>query len=157
MEKNERERTIEKQKEESEVMAAQAAKNTRKSVMSKVSRELMRNRTAGEYSSYNERLYAEASQRMEARKENSRRAREERERDELKEVTMQPEISAYAKHLKRPEAAWEKLGDGSKVREKYGKLAEIKMEMEKKELRDCTFRPKINAKSKEMMRGRLDN
>ena len=157
MEKKERERTIEKQKEESEVMAAQAAKNTRKSVMSKVSRELMRNRTAGEYSSYNERLYAEASQRMEARKENSRRAREERERDELKEVTMQPEISAYAKHLKRPEAAWEKLGDGSKVREKYGKLAEIKMEMEKKELRDCTFRPKINAKSKEMMRGRLDN
>ena len=157
MEKKERERTIEKQKEESEVMAAQAAKNTRKSVMSKVSRELMRNRTAGEYSSYNERLYAEASQRMEARKEMSRRAREERERDELKEVTMQPEISAYAKHLKRPEAAWEKLGDGSKVREKYGKLAEIKMEMEKKELRDCTFRPKINAKSKEMMRGRLDN
>ena len=70
---------------------------------------------------------------------------------------MQPQISAYAKHLKRPEAAWEKLGDGTKVREKYGKLAEIKMEMEKKELRDCTFRPKINAKSKEMMRGRLDN
>ena len=157
MEKKEREREIEKQKEESEKIAAQAAKTARKSVMSKVSRELMRNRTAGEYSTYNERLYAEASQRTEARKEMARRAREEREREELREVTMQPEISAYAKHLKRPEAAWEKLGDGTKVREKYGKLAEIKMEMEKKELRDCTFRPKINAKSKEMMRGRLDN
>ena len=157
MEKKEREREIEKQKEESEKIAAQAAKTARKTVMSKVSRELMRNRTAGEYSSYNERLYAEASQRSEAKKETARRAREERERQELREVTMQPQISAYAKHLKRPEAAWEKLGDGTKVREKYGKLAEIKMEMEKKELRDCTFRPKINAKSKEMMRGRLDN
>ena len=74
-EKKEREREIEKQKEESEKIAAQAAKTARKTVMSKVSRELMRNRTAGEYSSYNERLYAEASQRSEAKKETTRGTR----------------------------------------------------------------------------------
>ena len=34
-------------------------------------------------------------------------------------------------------------------------LAQIKEDLQRKELAECTFRPKINTKSKDMMKGRV--
>ena len=145
---------LERMKKAAEKAAEKEAKKQRASVMSRVSREMMRNRTAGEYATYNERLYAEAAQRAEAKKIAQARAAEEKERQELEEITGAPNISHYAHSLVRPEAAWDRLTEG--YAEKFVALAKIKKDMEKKELGECTFRPKINGKSKTMMRSRVD-
>ena len=154
MRKAEKAAELERMKKAAEKAAEKEAKKQRASVMSRVSREMMRNRTAGEYATYNERLYAEAAQRAEAKKIAQARAAEEKERQELEEITGAPNISHYAHSLVRPEAAWDRLTEG--YAEKFVALAKIKKDMEKKELGECTFRPKINGKSKTMMRSRVD-
>ena len=141
-------------KKAAEKAAEKEAKTQRASVMSRVSREMMRNRTAGEYATYNERLYAEGAQSAVARRSRSARAAEEKAREELEHATGAPKISRYANSLVRPEAAWDRLTEG--YAEKFVALAKIKKDMEKKELGECTFRPKINGKSKTMMRSRVD-
>lgn len=154
VQKKERLEQLQKMKKQAEDAADAEARKARTKVMSKVSREMMQNRTAGEYSSYNERLYAEAAQRAEAKKIAQQRAREEKERAELEEITGAPNISHYSHTLVRPEAAWDRLSEG--YAEKFKTLAQIKKDMEKKELSECTFRPKINDRSKSMMRGRVE-
>lgn len=141
-------------KEAAQKAADAEARSRSTKVMSRVSRELMQNRTAGEYSSYNERLYAEGAQRAEQREAARQRAAEEKEREEMEHATGAPAISRYAKSLRRPDAAWDRLGEG--YAEKFAVLAQIKEDLERKELSECTFRPKINSKSKNLMRGKTD-
>ena len=154
VQKKERLEQLQNMKKQAEEAADAEARKAKTKVMSKVSREMMQNRTAGEYTSYNERLYAEAAQRAEAKKMAQQRAREEKERAELEEITGAPNISHYSHTLVRPEAAWDRLSEG--YAEKFKTLAQIKKDMEKKELSECTFRPKINTRSKKMMRGRVE-
>ena len=82
------------------------------------------------------------------------RAAEEKAREELEHATGAPQISRYAKSLRRPEAAWDRLGEG--YAEKFEVLAQIKEDLERKELSECTFRPKINARSRNLVRGKTD-
>ena len=135
--------------------AAEAEARARSTkVMSRASRELTRNRDAGDYASYNERLYAEGARRAAAREAARARAAEEKAREELEHATGVPQISRYAKSLRRPEAAWDRLGEG--YAEKFEVLARIKEDLERKELSECTFRPKINARSRNLARGKTD-
>ena len=68
-----------------------------------------------------------------------RRAVEERERREVEELQVRPVISEYAASLVRTEAPWERLSEGNKAT-KIAHLAQIKQDLERKELADCTFR-----------------
>ena len=69
------------------------------------------------------------------------RAREEKERAELEEITGALNISHYSHTLVRPEAAWDRLSEG--YAEKFKTLAQIKKDMEKKERAQRHVRPKI--------------
>jgi len=154
MRKKEKAEALATLKEAAQTAADAEARARRTKVMSRGSRELMQNRTAGDYASYNERLYAEGARRAQAREAAVQRAAEEKEREESLAGTGAPAISRYAKSLKRPDLAWDRLGEG--FAEKFVVLAQIKSDMERKELAECTFRPKINQKSKTMMRGKTD-
>lgn len=154
MRKKEEEKALERRRAVEEEAEAAAARVKRTPLMSRASAELTRGRTAGEYSSYNERLYAEASQRREAKNEAVARAAREREQRETEELKDRPSISEYAAGLVRSEAPWQRLSQGYKDA-KAEQLAQIKEEMDRKALAECTFRPKINAKSKDLMRSRV--
>ena len=154
MRKKEKAEALLKLKEAAQKAADAEARARSTKVMSRASRELMQNRTAGDYASYNERLYAEGAQRAVAREAARARAAEEKAREELEHATGAPQISRYAKSLRRPEAAWDRLGEG--YAEKFEVLAQIKEDLERKELSECTFRPKINARSRNLVRGKTD-
>jgi hypothetical protein len=130
-------------------------RKARGTVMSKHSRELARGRNAGEYGSYNERLYAEAFMRAENLREKSRLADEERQREETAEMQTKPRISEYAASLVRTESPWVRLTEHHDA--KFRQLAQIKRDMEERDLAECTFRPKISKVSKQMMKGRVEN
>ena len=154
MRKKDKAEALLKLKEAAQKAADAEARARSTKVMSRASRELMQNRTAGDYASYNERLYAEGAQRAVAREAARARAAEEKEREELEQATGAPQISRYAKSLRRPDAAWDRLGEG--YAEKFEVLAQIKEDLERKELSECTFRPKINARSRNLVRGKTD-
>ena len=154
MRKKEKAAALLQLKEAAQKAADAEARARSTKVMSRASRELMQNRTAGDYASYNERLYAEGAQRAAAREAARARAAEEKAREELEQATGAPQISRYAKSLRRPEAAWDRLGEG--YAEKFEVLAQIKEDLERKELSECTFRPKINARSRNLVRGKTD-
>ena len=67
MRKKEKAEALLKLKEAAQKAADAEARARSTKVMSRASRELMQNRTAGDYASYNERLYAEGAQRAVAR------------------------------------------------------------------------------------------
>jgi hypothetical protein len=67
MRKKEKAEALATLKEAAQTAADAEARARRTKVMSRVSRELMQNRTAGDYASYNERLYAEGARRAQAR------------------------------------------------------------------------------------------
>jgi hypothetical protein len=155
MRKKEKEEELALRQVAMEEMRVTQAKAKRSQLMSPASAAMMRGRTAGEYGSYNERLYAEAGHRREAKKEAERAAAEARDRREVEELKGCPTISDYAASLVRgTEAPWERLSDGNKAM-KIDHLAQIKEDLERAELAECTFHPKINARSKDLMRGRL--
>ena len=66
MRKKEKAEALATLKEAAQTAADAEARARRTKVMSRVSRELMQNRTAGDYASYNERLYAEGARRAQA-------------------------------------------------------------------------------------------
>lgn len=101
---------------------------------------LMRGRAAKQFKNYGELLYQEARSKDAERKRLAEQKHIEEQSHELNGFTAKPEISKYAKQLKRPSKFWERLStDNSKHH-----LRELQHESLEMKLMECTFRPRIN-------------
>ncbi|KAH7426022.1 hypothetical protein KP509_11G081800 [Ceratopteris richardii] len=100
----------------------------------------IRGRAAKQFKNYGELLYREGLNKGVERKRLAEQKQLEDECHELESITAKPEISKYAKQLKRPHKFWERLStDDSKHH-----LRELQNESLEMKLMECTFRPRIN-------------
>jgi hypothetical protein len=141
-----------------------------------VSRALAAHRTAGGYSSYGERLYAEG--RLEALKREAEIAqiRAKEAEEELAGVTFHPQISKLAQNLKHssaaaaaaaaaarggsagshggPSAPWDRLHNQGSALKKERRAEAIRKELEEEELKECSFKPRVDRNSARLVQER---
>jgi hypothetical protein len=140
-----------------------------------VSRALAAHRTVGGYSSYGERLYAEG--RLEALKREAEIAqiRAQEAEAELEGVTFRPQISKLAQNLKLSSAAaaaasgasrggsagrsglaapWDRLHNQGSALKKERRAEAIRKELEEEELKECSFKPRVDRNSARLVNER---
>jgi hypothetical protein len=139
-----------------------------------VSRALAAHRTAGGYSSYGARLYAEG--RLEALKREAEIAqiRAQEAEDELAGATFRPQISKLARNLKFSSAAaaaaaarargsaasnnfaapWDRLHNQGSALKKERRAEAIRKELEEEELKECSFKPRVDRNSARLVQER---
>jgi phage terminase small subunit len=136
-----------------------------------VSRALAAHRTAGSYSSYGERLYAEG--RLEALKREAEIAqmRAQEAEKEIAGVTFHPQISKFAQNMKLSSAAhsrsssagsngfssagpWDRLHNQGSALKKERRAEAIRKEIEEEELKECRFKPRVDRNSARLVHER---
>ncbi|KAG1654590.1 hypothetical protein FOA52_008737 [Chlamydomonas sp. UWO 241] len=143
---------------EIEKTAAAAAERTR---MSWISSEMMRGRVAGPFDNYGEMLYAEGQEAAALRRSKVEVLKSERDAAELHGATFQPQITALAKALcgggdpSEGSQVWSRLSNAKRTHT-LERIKEIKEMQEAAEVRECTFKPRIDAKSRAMMSERAE-
>lgn len=145
----ERKRVLEQQADEA--VAQQRAG------MSWISQEMMRDRTSGPFDNYGEMLYAESLESRARRVEMTVKHKEEVEESEVKGLTFTPAISTHARGLwaKEQLPAWQRLSKPKKTKTEE-RLEQLRQEKEVAEVKECTFRPKINNRSDRLMSERSE-
>ncbi|XP_073388537.1 uncharacterized protein [Physcomitrium patens] len=107
----------------------------------------MRGMIAKQYKNYGELLYAEG---LNMRQKHMKAVADKQKQDEAKEldgVTLKPKISERAKNIKRAEGhVWSRLQYDDKP--KQDQLQELRQEVWKEKLTECTFKPRINSQKK---------
>lgn len=148
--------------EQRRIRELQAQLATQRAYCTPVSRVLASHRSARGYTSYGERLYVEG--RMDALKKEqaAKIAKETEAAEELAAATFRPEISKMAKALKalersRPGSApWKRLYTRSTTLKKEKRAEMIRLEQEEEELKECSFRPRIDSRSKALVQARRE-
>lgn len=125
-----------------------------------VSRALAAHRTAGGYSSYCERLYAEGRMDAMRREAEAAQVKVEEDETELAELTFHPKISKMAQELKMNAARssslgaatpWDRLHTQGVTLKKERRAEAIRRQQEEEELKECSFKPKVDRKSAKMV------
>lgn len=129
--------------------------NMQRSSMSWISQEMMRDRSAGPFDNYGEMLYAEGLEAAAHRKAKAATIRAERAARELEGATFTPEITRLAAALWAgddldAQPAWQRLS-ANKRNKTLERIREMKGVREQMELKECTFKPRINRQSVAMM------
>ncbi|PRW39076.1 expressed ef-hand domain-containing isoform A [Chlorella sorokiniana] len=125
--------------------------------------KLASHRTAGAYRNYGERLYVEGRLDAMRKEQMAARQKEEEERAELEAYSFRPTISKLARQIKASEAVlggpgaayqrlYQRASDCTVKRQE--RMAAIRREQDEAEIKECSFRPQINAKSARMVEGR---
>ncbi|KAH7624763.1 hypothetical protein Ndes2526B_g00132 [Nannochloris sp. 'desiccata'] len=136
-----------------------------------VSRALAAHRTAGGYSSYGERLYAEG--RLEALKREAEIAqiRAQEADEELVGATFHPQISKLAQNMKLSSATaargssagsngissaapWDRLHNQGSALKKERRAEAIRKELDEEELKECSFKPRVDRNSARLVHER---
>ena len=132
-----------------------------------VSRALAAHRTAGGYASYNERLYAEGRLGAMRREQEAAQIRAAEEEAKFAEATFHPQISKLAMGLKAAAARasgsgygsggggaaapWERLHNQGAAQKKERRAEAIRKELQEEELKECSFKPRVNQNSAKMV------
>lgn len=121
----------------------------------------------GEYRNFGERLYVEGIVAKEQRRLRAASALNEREANEMAELRASPQISQLARSMQSAEQdmrrSWQRLSDGAGSEAggagcsaRRNRIMIVKKEMENKEVKECSFKPRISVKSKELMKDRMN-
>ena len=127
--------------------------------MTEASQQMMAGRTAGEFGNYGERLYVEGVLQAQARKRRAELAAEEKRRAEEAELRSKPLISEHARAIRRfgDENVAQRLASTARLSHAQARrLEQLRREKEAAEVADCTFKPKLSQRSREIMRQRTD-
>lgn len=148
--------------EQRRIRELQAQLATQRAYCTPVSRVLASHRSARGYTSYGERLYVEGRMDALKRERAAKAAKETEEAEEMAAVTFRPEISKMAKALKTLERSrarsspWRRLYTRSSTLKKEKRAEMIRLEQEEEELRECSFHPRIDSRSKALVRARRE-
>ncbi|GFH16201.1 PFU domain-containing protein, partial [Haematococcus lacustris] len=131
-----------------------------RSSMSWISQEMMRDRTHGPFDNYGEMLYAEGLEAAAVQRSKASMVRAEREARELDGVTFAPEITQLAKTLWSggdldAQPAWQRLSINKQAK-MMERIRDLQKQREDGEMRQCTFKPKINRHSANLMSERSE-
>ena len=123
--------------------------------MSWVSQQMTLGRNTGDYENYGERLYVEGILNKERKLELEMKHKQEQEKKLKKSLKKRPTIGTapptmeYHKHESR-KAIWSRLYEpGSQ--HKNTKIELMRREKEMQEMEECTFKPKISHRSKQIV------
>uniref|UniRef100_A0A7S0R6Y6 PFU domain-containing protein n=1 Tax=Chlamydomonas leiostraca TaxID=1034604 RepID=A0A7S0R6Y6_9CHLO len=131
-----------------------------RSSMSWISQEMMRDRTHGPFDNYGEMLYAEGLEAQAVRKSKAAAIRAERDAKELDGATFRPEITDLAKALWSgadldSQPAWQRLSVNKRTKT-LAAIRDMQRAREEAQLRECTFQPRINKTSAQLMAERSE-
>ena len=153
-----RERTVkqtETKKRRDEAEASRIKAN--KVGMSWASRQMMAGRGTGEFENYGERLYVEGLIAKQRQRRAEQRSLEERERREVEGVTFKPKISKASREITRNMRKQEVfVARDPKAAERERQMEAMKREREERELKECTFKPRINRRSETLVAERTE-
>ena len=148
-----RERTVKqtetkKRREEAEVNRIKANKVG----MSWASRQMMAGRGAGEFENYGEKLYVEGLISKQRQRQAEKRSKEDRERQEIEGATFRPKISRASRDITRNMRKQQVfISKDPRATERERQMEAMKQEREKRELQECTFKPRINRRSEALV------
>eukprot|EP00892_Ulva_mutabilis_P011944 jgi/Ulvmu1/9121/UM005_0217.1 len=112
----------------------------------------------GEYANYGEFLYIEGLANMEHRRQKAQHVSQELKAQELQGATFQPEILEKSRsmrsHVHVP--VWQRLGRHSRATSAAKRRAIYQADRDRDIFTECTFKPKINDKSNDMMSQRQE-
>ena len=153
-----RERTVkqtETKKRRDEAEASRIKAN--KVGMSWASRQMMAGRGTGEFENYGERLYVEGLISKQRQRRAEQRSLEERERREVEGVTFKPKISKASREITRNMRKQQVfVARDPKAAERERQMEAMKREREERELKECTFKPRINRRSETLVAERTE-
>ena len=112
----------------------------------------------GDFRNFGERLYVEGVVAMEQRKLRAENAQSERQALEAAELRESPQISELARRMQAAEGdarGWERLANEGSARSRRGRMAAVRRELDNREVKECSFKPKISSRSKALMRDRM--
>ena len=125
--------------------------------MSWASRQMMAGRGTGEFENYGERLYVEGLISKQRQRRAEQRSLEERERREVEGVTFKPKISKASREITRNMRKQQVfVARDPKAAERERQMEAMKREREERELKECTFKPRINRLSETLVAERTE-
>ena len=125
--------------------------------MSWASRQMMAGRGTGEFENYGERLYVEGLISKQRLRRAEQRSLEERERREVEGVTFKPKISKASREITRNMRKQQVfVAKDPKAAERERQMEAMKREREERELKECTFKPRINRRSETLVAERTE-
>ena len=128
----------------------------KKQGMSWVSQQMTLGRNTGEYENYGERLYVEGILNKEKKLELEMRHKKDEEKKLKKSLRSRPEISTapasmeFHKSHGNRKAIWSRLYEPA-FQHKNTKVEMMRREKEMQEMEECTFKPKISQRSKQIV------